>query len=316
MGSRYLTEMAQVLRGAGLPVKEVSGWQTRARGSGGYDGNPSHIMVHHTASNTSAERDVQLMTFELQYAPLANLYIARDGVVWVMAGGATNTNGTGHDSWGGGVPNNGMNRVAIGIEIGNTGVGELYPTAQQNSTMTATKALMAQYGIDANRVRAHFEWSPGRKIDPYGPSRWNGHTNNYWNMAAFRGEAAEPTGPTPLPPGDDMIHPIAPYRNSDTRAFGGPGIDANVDHRFGIDYRKVPADAKAVALMVAVVPSGRSGWCDVRPDGQPFQGTSTVNYGESGASNGSIVVGVKDLHFLVRLSQKAHVIVDVTGYWT
>jgi hypothetical protein len=36
MGSRYLTDLADVIRAAGLAVIEEPGWQSRARGSGGY----------------------------------------------------------------------------------------------------------------------------------------------------------------------------------------------------------------------------------------------------------------------------------------
>ena len=55
MGSRYLTDLADVLRAAGLAVTELDGWRDRARGSGGYDdGRPTHVMVHHTASPPSA----------------------------------------------------------------------------------------------------------------------------------------------------------------------------------------------------------------------------------------------------------------------
>jgi hypothetical protein len=112
-----------------------------------------------------------------------------------------------------------------------------------------------------------------------------------------------------------MIHPIAKFRNSDTRYYGVP-LEPNRDHEFGLDPAKIPADAKAVAMNIAVVPQGAAGWTDVRPAGSPFQNTSTVNFEEFGAHNGAIVVGVKDLKFLVRSSAPVHVIIDVTAYWT
>ena len=56
MGTRYLTDLADVCRRTGYPVIEVDGWQSRARGSGGYDSSrPNHIMVHHTASGPSSD---------------------------------------------------------------------------------------------------------------------------------------------------------------------------------------------------------------------------------------------------------------------
>lgn len=122
-----------------------------------------------------------------------------------------------------------------------------------------------------------------------------------------------PTIPT-YPTGADMIHPIAKYRNSDTRVFGVP-LAAGRDYEFGLDAR-IPKTAVAVALNVAVVPTGIAGWLDIRPAGSPFLETSTVNYEATGAHNGSTVVGVKDGKFTIRSSAPAHLIVDVTGYWT
>src|SRR4029077_14868845 len=96
VGSRYLTDLADVLRSAGLVVHEEPGWQTRARGSGGYDsGRPTHVMVHHTASNPGSDPDgdVAYIARNAADAPLANLYLSRSGDVHVIAAGATNTNG-------------------------------------------------------------------------------------------------------------------------------------------------------------------------------------------------------------------------------
>ena len=59
MGTTYLTWLADELRAVGLNVSEVSGWQARARGSGGFDGNkPWIVMLHHTASQQPSKNDV------------------------------------------------------------------------------------------------------------------------------------------------------------------------------------------------------------------------------------------------------------------
>lgn len=130
-----------------------------------------------------------------------------------------------------------------------------------------------------------------------------------------------PPPPQPiLPGGSDMFQPVAKFRNSDTRDYGPAGArQPNVDHEFGLNPAIVPEDAVAVALNVAAVPTGQAGWLDVRPPGtvwDPHRPTSTVNFEGRGAHNGSTVVGVRDLKFLVRCSQPCHVIIDVTGYWT
>lgn len=206
MGSRYLTDLASVIRNAGLPVKEYSGWQSRARGSGGYEsGRPTHIMCHHTASSSSqnGQPDADYIAEGSGDAPLANLYIDRQGLVWVLAAGATNTNGKGRDTWGGGVPDDSMNSYAIGIEAGNNGTGEAWPTVQQDNYVRLVKALMAGYGIPLGHVRAHFEWAPDRKIDPAGNSRY-ATGGNKWNMDQFRTDcyAPAPEPPDPTPPVD------------------------------------------------------------------------------------------------------------------
>lgn len=174
MSGRYLTDLASVLRAAGLIVNEEQGWQTRARGSGGYaSGKPTHVMVHHTASNPSSDGqgDVNYMVHGSADAPIANLYLSRSGAVWVMAAGCTNTNGTGHDWWGGGVPDDSMNTHAIGCEIANNGTGEPYPDAQQRAAATMVGALKRHYQIPTAHVRTHFEWAGSRKCDNTGPSQ-------------------------------------------------------------------------------------------------------------------------------------------------
>ena len=199
MGSRYLTDLATVCRNAGLVVQEENGWQSRSRGSGGYDsGRPTHVMVHHTASNPSSDgqSDVNYCCYNSADRPLANLYLSRTGKVWIMAAGATNTNGKGHDNWGGGVPNDSMNTHAIGIEAANTGTGEPWPQVQQDAYVKMTKALCSAYGIPNNNIREHAEWAPDRKIDPAGPSQWA--SSGTWNGNSYRQTCA---GSTPPPSG-------------------------------------------------------------------------------------------------------------------
>lgn len=204
MGSRYLTDLATVVRGAGIVVQEEPGWQTRARGSGGYNsGLPNHVMAHHTASGPSSDgqSDCNYMCYGSENRPIANLYLSRSGKVWVMAAGATNTNGSGHDPCGA-TSNDSMNAAAVGIECANEGTGEPYPTVQQDVYVRLVAALCAHYAIPVGRVHSHFEWAPDRKIDPAGQSRYATGSAK-WNMNAFRAdvEAGQLPAPTPTPPG-------------------------------------------------------------------------------------------------------------------
>ena len=231
MGSRYLTDLANVVRGAGLVVQEEPGWQTRARGSGGYEsGRPTSIMVHHTASNpgSDGQADVDYCCHVSGDAPLANLYLSRAGKVWVMAAGATNTNGAGDDTWGGGVPDDSMNTYAIGIEAANNGTGEPWPQPQQEAYSRLVQALQDAYGVSTNNVREHAEWAPGRKIDPAGPSRWAG--SGTWAGDRFRDDVAAgwPGGTTPPPPivmEDEPMDYLRVYKNGTEYAtFARSGI--------------------------------------------------------------------------------------------
>ncbi len=252
MGSRYLTDLADVCRTAGLVVHTVDGWERRARGSGGYDpGRPTHVMVHHTASGPSSDPsgDVGYITSGSPDAPLANLYLSRSGQVWVIAAGATNTNGSGSAPWPGGCPNDQMNTHAIGIEAANQGTGEPWPMAQQNAYVALCSGLCLAYGIGADLVRAHFEWAPGRKIDPAGQSMYAAGAAS-WAMPAFRDDVAstavpKPEPPTPIPPtpeDDDMApfiilnrttgQPALVYGDGRLCGLAGPDLPA-FEARFG-----------------------------------------------------------------------------------
>ena len=131
---------------------------------------------------------------------MCNLYLARNGDVYVCAGGATNTNGSGHDPCGV-TPDDSMNSHAIGIEAGNNGTGEQWPTVQQDAYVTMIQALCDHYGIPVERVHSHFEYAPDRKIDPAGNSRY-ASGGNKWDMDAFRGDITA-GGPPPQPPPEE-----------------------------------------------------------------------------------------------------------------
>ena len=130
----YLDDMADVLRAAGLRVMETPGWKTRAYPKwGGYEEMPSHVMVHHTASNTSVSADLNYI-LNSALSPIGNLYLDRTGTVWTVAAGRPVTNGTGSSQpWNGGVPDNQMNHHSISIEAANNGVGEPWPTVQTDA---------------------------------------------------------------------------------------------------------------------------------------------------------------------------------------
>jgi hypothetical protein len=171
MGSVWLTSTADWLRGEGLTVVEYGGWTTRARSSGGYEpGRPLCVMWHHTASNTDPASDCYYMCHNTSNSarPTANVLIARDGVVWVMAAGATNTNGKGRSlSFSRGtVPKDSMNSYAFGMEIANAGTGQVYPKAQIDAAFIVSNTMNAHLGNVPSDVSTHYHYAPDRKIDP------------------------------------------------------------------------------------------------------------------------------------------------------
>lgn len=205
MGDRFLLNLADVCRRVGAVV-EVDGWQSRGRSSGGYaDGKPDHVAVHHTASGPSSDGwpDVEYMTYHADAAPICNLYIARNGTIYVCAAGATNTNGSGVDPCGH-IPDDTLNTSAIGIEAGNDGVGEVWPDIQLDTYVDLVEELTAVYGIPVDRVHGHAEYAPSRKVDPAGPPRYATGAAT-WNMDAFRDDVTwQQPQPTPTPGGDDV----------------------------------------------------------------------------------------------------------------
>ena len=227
MSGRYLVDLADVLRGAGVDVVEYAGWQTRARSSGGYaEGRPWAIVWHHTASRASIESDAAYCAEGDPDAPVCNLLVARDGQVWVIAAGASNTNGKGYAMafTRGTVPDDQMNTHAVGVEICNDGVGEVYPRAQIDAAFAVSLAIAAAEGLAPDDVATHAEWAPDRKIDPatasavdpaagFHPGAVN--SSGTWDLDDLRVELAaragypplpdpRPPTPAPDPEGDDM----------------------------------------------------------------------------------------------------------------
>jgi hypothetical protein len=235
MGARYLTDLADVCRAAGLTVWEVGGWQSRARGSGGYDGDrPWVIVLHHTASDTSPANDVNYIVYGCPDAPVANLYLDRDGAVHVCAGGACNHAGKGGpwQTTRGVIPVDQANTHAIGIEAANNGVGQTWPQPQIDAYFTLVNALTAAYGLDVTDVVTHNAWAPTRKIDPATAAAVDGPwqpepvtSSGTWSLDDIYDELIARANPTPAPPtppsGDDDMR-AGPYLIQATGADGTP----------------------------------------------------------------------------------------------
>jgi hypothetical protein len=237
----FLIDLARWIADAGVAVLEYDGWESRARSSGGYaDGRPWCVMWHHTASDAHPADDAAYCAEGSPDAPICNVLIDRTGTAWVIAAGATNTNGKGYalSFSRGTVPDDQMNTYAVGVEICNTGTGEPYPQAQIDAAFAVSLAITNGLGLEPTDAAQHHDWAPDRKIDPARADAvhgsWEPHpvnTSGSWSLVDLRAELSTRagTGPPPPPPQppqeDDMIR-VAWDQNG--TGWAGNGIQRRI----------------------------------------------------------------------------------------
>lgn len=306
----FLTSLAEVLRHAGLPVVEEEGWKTAAFPKwGGYTQAPTHVMVHHTASNpgTDPTGDLYYIRVSNPLAPICNLYLSRSGIFYVVAAGQVCTNGAGSSKpWNGGVPDDAMNHYAISIEAANNGVGEPWPYDQTFNYVKGVAALCQAYDIPVDHVRAHFEWAPTRKIDPAGQSPYATGSAK-WDMNHFRADVAKFLSEE----GDEMKPLDPPYR-TDTRDNNTP-LKAGEIRRLAVMF-----GGTSVLVNLTVVPlNNEAGYLvafnDVH-DTPPK--ASNVNWGGGRITANTALVPTNDGWIKVMATQPCHLITDTQGYTT
>lgn len=174
MGDIYLDWLPEVIAAALAPSGYAwelydDDWLYRSRSSGGYDELPLCVMWHHTASSSSARDDAYYQCHTADAAPIANITID-DQVCLILAGGATNTNGSGTGSpiefsrgW---VGEDDMNRCAVGVEICNNGIGQPYPQRTIDAVFAISNAINQRCGNQPTDVCTHQHYAPERKVDP------------------------------------------------------------------------------------------------------------------------------------------------------
>ena len=157
-----LVELAEIARAAGLQVAEVDGWRTRGHGQ---MAAPRTVTVHHTAGPSAGDapslRTVVDGRPDLE-GPLAQLLVARSGVVHVVAAGLCWHTGATREPWQ-------ANTYSIGVEAEHTGQeADPWPPLQLEAMRRLCRALCARYDIPYPRVLGHREICspPGRKVDP------------------------------------------------------------------------------------------------------------------------------------------------------
>lgn len=181
--SIWLTDLADILRAAGCNVIEetynrgpYAGKDWKKVGFGGQGLRAfQYILWHHDASPTGDSPGALEWVKYMEIAPAAAAWVCvgcngqhASGTWHLYASGLSNHAGTG-GPWD---PNNGspyvgqdgMNAVSWGIETDHT-FGESWKSekkqAQLASLRTGTAAVLAAYGMPAERVIRHLDWTNG-----------------------------------------------------------------------------------------------------------------------------------------------------------
>lgn len=152
---------------------------------------PTHVMVHHTASQPPAAAPSAKVVREGRGdlpGPLCHLLVRRDFRVELVTRGKANHAGLG-GPWGG-IPEDNGNSRCVGIEIEHAGTAAEEWTPQYMAfCRRVCAATLSHIGAPATRLLAHKEWAPDRKIDPY-----------HWAMDFQRREVARLLADGPNPP--------------------------------------------------------------------------------------------------------------------
>lgn len=206
----YFTGLARVAKKTGYPVVETKGWKTRGQGQ---MGSVKTIVCHHTAgpkAGNAPSLNVVTNGRPGLRGALSHYVLGRDGTIYVVAAGLTwHAGKVRSTSYG--------NTHAIGIEAENTGLGEKWSNAQLDSYVKLCRALIDEFKLSVNAVKAHKEiCAPvGRKPDPNFSA--NGLSMDEFRAAVKRGHyiapkptikpAASKPKPAPKPAGDAKVYP-------------------------------------------------------------------------------------------------------------
>ncbi|AAN07953.1 endolysin [Mycobacterium phage Che9d] len=175
--------LEEVLRPAlGDRLKTLPGWQNSGHGD---FKDIRGVMVHHTGDSRESAQSIRNGRPDLA-GPLANIHIAPDGTVTIVAVGVCWHAGQGSYPW---LPTNNANAHMIGIECAwptprpdlpkGYDPAERWPDAQIISMRDTCAALALKLELPATRVIGHKEWAGAAQ------GKWDpGNLDMSW----FRGE--------------------------------------------------------------------------------------------------------------------------------
>ena len=248
-----LTWLTQVLKGAGLKVAPVDGWENRGAGD---VGDIVGVICHHTAGPRNGNMP-SLGTLingrpDLP-GPLSQLGLGRDGTYFVIAAGRCNHAGKG--SWKGVTTGNSS---FIGIEAENTGLSNdsPWPDVQLDAYRRGVAAILKHVGRGAEFCAGHKEFAlpSGRKDDPA------------FEMNAFRSAVTailEGTAPPPtlIPAAEPPAQPGAPVGRPTLRRPSTGALVMQVQAKVGVvgdgDFGpKTEAAVRAFQRAHGMVPDG------------------------------------------------------------
>jgi hypothetical protein len=207
-----LSNLANVLRAAGLTVVESPGWADR-----GYAGQDLRqvrgVLWHHTATNRGRYAASGAPTLSMCLngrpdlpGPLCNIVFGRNGTVYLLAAGVANHAGAGSAP---GVPKDMGNHYLIGIEMESSGIAPWDWTEDQIRIAPHLGAAFERAYLgwldESERLQlGHLEYSSQGKIDPAGwPGGMDGLRANI--NAVLNGSAAINPQSTTTPQEDDFM---------------------------------------------------------------------------------------------------------------
>lgn len=167
----------------GDKLKTLDGWKTD--GVGGTMGVIWGVIWHHTGNAAEKPESISVGRPDLQ-GPLAQIHIAPDGIVTIVAVGPCNHAGVG--SWQG-IPTDGANQVTIGVECAyprDTSLTEAtiwkedWPDPQIDSMLRVGAAISQYLGYGVSHNISHKEWA---QLGPAGfrQGKWDpGHLEMNW----------------------------------------------------------------------------------------------------------------------------------------
>lgn len=203
------------LRAAGLAVEEWQGWADA--GLVWKQGKPVGLMVHHTAAPVPFP--IGKLAGQDAGRIKCNVNIKPDGTVWVVALGACNySSGSGvgvvlnecragtpptlnakDRGWTEDDDDTNGNPYFWNFEVDHKGTGGVIPEAQYVALITALIVCGRHFGLTAENIVSHAEWT-ARKGDPY----WNGSRRCIEDVRDDVGKGYAMTGPNGEPNWDEV----------------------------------------------------------------------------------------------------------------